>query len=325
MPDLHAAAQRPTSSKQRGQRSVSTPAARKALSREQDRLVKRSQEANHTPAPGTYNIIERPGSAPSGDRGSAWAKSGVKRIPRQAVTLATSDPGLYEKTDLGGVATVASAEQSPSIRARRGDASFSSFSTRMLQENGPNTPGPGAYTIPRPASAGGDLGSTAFRARTQQRPQPRRMQTPPPGAYQRVRANIPEAGGATPAFRSKVDRFGRTRRTTAGAAVGPGRYDPSTALTHPSSKAMSFGTSSDRFAATPEEREAARIPAPGTYDLFDKDTRLVRDHETNKVVARRPDPSPWLGLASRTGATQLHAPPTCRVSPPPRLTGHAPA
>ena len=85
----------------------------------------------------------------------------------------------------------------------------------------------------------------------------------------------------------------KTRRTTAGAAVGPGRYDPSTALTHPSSKAMSFGTSSDRFAATPEEREAARIPAPGTYDLFDKDTRLVRDHETNKVVARRPDPSPW--------------------------------
>jgi hypothetical protein len=153
------------------------------------------------------------------------SRSGVKRIPKQAVTLAQSDPGAYEKTDLGGLSTVASASRSPSLKARRGDASFSSFSARMLQEEGPETPGPGAYTTPPPPVAGGDLGASAFRSKRVQRPQSRQEKTPPPGAYQKIGSPVPPGGGATSAFRSKADRIGKPRATTNGD-LGPGRYDP---------------------------------------------------------------------------------------------------
>ena len=177
-----------------------------------------------TPGPGTYDLFDK-SSLPQAP--SHWAASRVKRIPDPPASTMTSDPGKYTVSQ-GSFANITSAKASPSVRAQRGAAAFSSMVERDLggSNDVEDTPGPGYYQ-PHHVGTGGDAASTPFRSRLKQRPAQPTGDAPPVGHYRLDSrwTSRAEVNSASPAFKSAVPRFGTVRRPTS-PELGPGAYDP---------------------------------------------------------------------------------------------------
>ena len=268
---------------------------RLAHSQRQAERMHSSEITTSTPGPGSYERLDRPQSTGAlTDRPSHWAASRVKRLPDPPTVASTSDPGKYTVSDQRSVANVTSAKASPSVRAQRGAAAFSSMTERDLggASDAEDTPGPGYYQ-PHYATTNGDAASTPFRSRLKQRPVQPTGDAPPVGHYRLDSrwTSRAEVNSASPAFKSAVPRFGKVRRPTS-PELGPGKYPVSS--THQrfrdAPRGHSFNTSGARGSLV--EGTSAITPGPGSYDLFDKSSALppAPSHWAASRVKRLPDP-----------------------------------
>ena len=246
-------------------RAASTPESRKELLRRQQKLSGSLPANEPTPGPGSYDAADRHGRraawAPTSEgspsfsrssfRESAWARSGIDRLPPPEPAAAGDVLNEYNPHDVArpSIACAASAGASPSMHSQRGSAwratssqprlsrstpFYQSASSQGLDSPGPGhyeaTPGTIAHALRQSKAKQRGLASTSFRSSSPKHaplPSPgSSVATPAPGAYatDNVGRSEGKERGVRSAFDSKLERFPQAPLAT-GARVGPGTYD----------------------------------------------------------------------------------------------------